>query len=666
MTKYIILLILSIYVFFDVPAMANADTLKIISVRGCVDNPPYEFIDEDGNLAGFNVDLCKELMNMIGVSYEMKLDNFRKITEEIQEKKIDVIMGITYSESWSKKMYFSIPHNYIYYGVVHRNDFIYTSIEDLNNIDIIVQDGKYSAQIVESLGLSDNMIYVQNIADGLALISNGEYDAMVCNHIIAYNIMERMNISNLGIDLIYELDPQKYCIACNMDDEVLLNKLNNALQILKSNGYYDNLYNKWLHLYEDNIVPKDFYYILLFALIVIIVAILFIIMLRIRVRDATKKIRYQRDKIKLLYNEQATVLQELPIGVALFNKGGQLIYVNDVTVQILHFSDVRDILSKRICIYDDSSISEEIKNDMKKGRIINAILKYDLAGNKNISSKLGDTTVYLEFKSFPFKNKGGDVERFVVLLNDITEQRTKELKLQSSYKELRIAKEKAELSDKLKSAFLANVSHEIRTPLNAIVGFSDLLCNTEDIEEKGEYRNIININSELLLNLIGNILDLSKIESGYVELQKIRFDLSEHIRNIAISFEQRFVNPDVKFYCHNPYDSYFIRTDKNRLTQVVTNFINNAFKFTYIGSITLEYYEEDNGVVIRVVDTGIGISEDKQEKIFERFYKVDDFSQGTGLGMAISKAIMEACGGKIGVESKLGQGSTFWAWFPKE
>lgn len=239
-------------------------------------------------------------------------------------------------------------------------------------------------------------------------------------------------------------------------------------------------------------------------------------------------------------------------------------------------------------------------------------------------------------------------------------------KLRASEASLIKEKEKAEYSDRLKSLFLANMSHEIRTPLNAIVGFSQLITQEDNYETKEEYSKLITTNSNLLLSIISDILDLSKIESGIIESESQEFDFSETFRYLEQTLRQEIKNENVPLIAKNPYNHCIIKGDRHRLSQVITNFVINANKFTMKGYIEMSYRYEKGGLYIYVKDTGIGIKKEHQEKIFERFYKVNEFTQGTGLGMSICKAIMDQCNGKIGVESVYGEGSTFWCFYPCE
>ena len=256
-----------------------------------------------------------------------------------------------------------------------------------------------------------------------------------------------------------------------------------------------------------------------------------------------------------------------------------------------------------------------------------------------------------------FRPEDGIID-MVCINYDITELKETEMKLIK-------ARDNAENLDRLKSAFLANMSHEIRTPLNAIVGFSGLLVDTEDKEERSQYMSIVQENTELLLQLISDILDLSKIESGTFEIVKGKVDVnvlcSEIVRSLSMKAPE---GVELRFDDHLP--QCIICSDKNRLTQVISNFINNALKFTFSGFISLSYCEVDGEFLkFSVRDTGTGIPADKVNTIFDRFVKLNTFVHGTGLGLSICKSIVEQMGGSIGVESKEGEGSCFWFVIPK-
>lgn len=282
--------------------------------------------------------------------------------------------------------------------------------------------------------------------------------------------------------------------------------------------------------------------------------------------------------------------------------------------------------------------------------------KQKLPENRIILRVLENNATDYSYSSFTYsavEDEAGNVVVITFIQRDITEDIIYQQNLIT-------AKNKAEEADKLKSTFLANMSHEIRTPLNAIVGFSELLTETDDAEEKFEYKQLIETNSEILLKLIGDILDLSKIEVGSIDINRQKLNLCQLCDELYRSFQQRIKNPKVTLKLINPYTKCVANFDKYRFMQIFTNFATNAIKYTPQGEIVMGYECMPGQVRIYVKDSGIGIPEEKKNRIFSRFEKLDTFAQGTGLGLSICKAIADATGGEVGFKSKANIGSEFW------
>lgn len=282
--------------------------------------------------------------------------------------------------------------------------------------------------------------------------------------------------------------------------------------------------------------------------------------------------------------------------------------------------------------------------------------KQKLPENRIILRVLENNATDYSYSSFTYsavEDEAGNVVVITFIQRDITEDIIYQQNLIT-------AKNKAEEANKLKSTFLANMSHEIRTPLNAIVGFSELLTETDDAEEKFEYKQLIETNSEILLKLIGDILDLSKIEVGSIDINRQKLNLCQLCDELYRSFQQRIKNPKITLKLINPYTKCVANFDKYRFMQIFTNFATNAIKYTPQGEIVMGYECMPGQVRIYVKDSGIGIPEEKKNRIFSRFEKLDTFAQGTGLGLSICKAIADATGGEVGFKSKANIGSEFW------
>ena len=276
-----------------------------------------------------------------------------------------------------------------------------------------------------------------------------------------------------------------------------------------------------------------------------------------------------------------------------------------------------------------------------------------------VYDKQSRTKMWYTINSIPEHDDHGNIIGSFGLIHNINNLMETQLKMQKE-------KERANDSSRLKSTFLANMSHEIRTPLNAIVGFCDILHTIESPEEKAELLKIIHNNCNNLLQIINDILVLSELDSNGMTINPEKCDFAQEFTLLCKSLEQRVSEPSVKFITENPYSSLMVNIDKGRISQVITNFLTNSVKYTHEGHIKLGYIVKDNGLRIYCEDTGSGIPKDKLEKIFERFFKVNEYIQGAGIGLSICKAIVNKCKGKIGVESEEGKGSTFWIWVPCE
>ena len=250
-------------------------------------------------------------------------------------------------------------------------------------------------------------------------------------------------------------------------------------------------------------------------------------------------------------------------------------------------------------------------------------------------------------------------ENMVLTVHDITQ-------LKETEKQLTLAKEKAENADLSMSAFLANMSHEIRTPLNAITGFAEVLASANTEEEKAQYQEIIKMNADLLLQLVNDILDMSKIEAGTLEFVYTKVDINLLLSDLRQLFQMRVndAGKNIQIIAEPSLPSCSIETDRNRVAQVLSNFTTNAIKFTQEGTISIGYEARDTELYFYVTDTGAGIPADKLPEVFGRFVKLNKDKKGTGLGLSISKTIVNKLEGQIGADSVEGKGSTFWFTIP--
>lgn len=518
---------------------------RFIIAKGDMQFAPFEFLNEKGEPDGFSVELFRAMMARLGIKYKLTLEDWGKVQNELNNKQIDLAIGMIYSKERAETVKFGIPHCMISYNIVCRKDNDFANLDQLKGKSIIVQHKDRAHEYLLTTGLTDKIITVKNIAEAVKLLASGRYDAVLSFDISSFYFVRKSGYDNLLVHLT-DIVPERYSVVVNTNNEDLLYMLNATIYQMKIDGEYDKIYYKWFGVYESPKISKVVWYILALLGGCLILFGVFIGVLRIRVKQATRALQRRNNEMSKLVKE--------------------------------------------------------------------------LRGENEIRLKVEENLI----------------------------------------KE----KERAEESDRLKSAFLANMSHEIRTPLNAIVGFSSIICETENEQDKGKFLDIILKNNELLLQLINDVLDLSRIESGTLMMNFDYFQLSDACDQVLSSVNLESKRKEVQLVREIDFDCLLF-SDRSRIIQVIINFLNNSFKFTNIGTITLRTRQVgEDRVEIAVIDTGIGIDKDKKELVFERFTKLNAFSQGTGLGLSICQNIIERIHGTIGVESEVGVGSKFWIQLP--
>lgn len=352
------------------------------------------------------------------------------------------------------------------------------------------------------------------------------------------------------------------------------------------------------------------------------------------------------------------IFDNIPVGVEIYNEAGILVDVNAEDLAMFGLQRKEEMLG--IDLLHNPNIGPErtriiMENDESR---FHFDYDFDLTRGYYPSHRTG--TMNLITKIRKLFHSDGQCIGYVMINIDNTRYRDREL-------ELTAAKERAERADQLKSAFIANMSHEIRTPLNAIVGFSSLMAETDNRDERRMYQDIIDQNNSQLLKLIDDVLDLARIESETFVVEKQPFDPIGLCNDIVLSMSMKGES-GVAIGVAEGLPACSLHSDRIRVSQVLGNLLGNAIKFTPQGSITLGFDvdEKQHSIRFYVTDTGIGIPEEKQEAVFERFVKLDSFVPGSGLGLSISRSIVEELGGTMGVESTVGQGSTFWFTLPLE
>ncbi|MGM0551899.1 MAG: transporter substrate-binding domain-containing protein [Bacteroidota bacterium] len=550
---------------------------SVIHAVGDYSYPPYEFLNDQGEPDGFNVEIMRAVAKAMDLTVHISMYPWVDVRDSIEAGKVDVVMGMYRTEERDRTVDFSIPHFISTYAVFVRDDSEIKKVSDVLDKRILAQRGDLAHDFLVENAVGNELILYTDWRDVIRALANGQGDCAVLSRLQGVQLIQHEEIKGvkaIGAPILQ----REYCMAVQEGNQSLLSELNEGLSIIKANGQYDKIYSKWFGVYEQSVVSwhnfwKYLFWIAVPLLTVTLLVLLWSYTLRRRVRQRTAALNRElrermRIEVKLKENEQ------------------------DLKAQNEEYLAVIEELRQR---------NEQIR--------------------------------------------------------DINQQ-------------LKQAKEKAEENDKLKTAFLANMSHEIRTPMNGIIGFSNLLLTPVDEQQQKHYAGIIAKSADRLLRLLNDLIDISKIETGQMELNFQLIDVSNLMKEWAdfYSMHARDKSIHLQLYTPNHASKHTLYTDKERLGQVLSNLLSNAFKHTQKGRIVLGYEPTNGAIRFWVSDTGKGIDQHQQQTVFERFRQATKepygHAEGAGLGLAIAKSIVELLGGSIGLESTPGKGSTFWFILP--
>jgi len=674
MNKISKLILLSCFICSSLAIRANYLNKDSIYIKTNYDYPPYHFLNENSEPTGFSIDILNAISKTMGLDVHLELDDWTKVRLDLENNRIDAVMGMSYSPERGRKFNFSAPYIYITHSIFTRKNSNINSLEELKEKQVLVVKGDIMHDYLVSNKITKYIVPVKNYLTALRLLSAGEYDCVLINKLHGQYAITQYNLSNLK-PVGNAIQPKEICFAVvKKERKGLLAQINDGLQIIKSTGEYDKIYDKWFGIYERNDIKTQVYKIITLIFVPIAVLLFLIIFwtwsLRKQVSLKTSELQNElneRKKTELQLIHEKSLLNSMinAIPDLIFYKNKKNIYIgcNQAFCQFNNKKPSEIIGKSDFEIFSTDKAQHYYESD------------YELIEHKKIYRKEtweiseSGKNFLLDTLKVPFTDEEGNILGIVGICRDITERYHTEIDLKN-------AKEKAEESDRLKSSFLANMSHEIRTPMNAIIGFSDLLVDSDTKgDEREELVTHINNNCNTLLHLIDDIIDLAKIEANELNIFIKTTNINDILQELHENFTETKKNIskkhiDIRLDDQKFKSNFYLETDPYRLRQIVINLTDNALKYTEKGSVNIGYtiLNKLNLVEFYIKDTGIGIPVEKQEDIFQRFNKIESDTnklyRGTGLGLTITKNLIERLGGNIRVKSKVNEGSTFYFTLP--
>ncbi len=649
----------TVYIFLFVFAILTAAKAQDVVKVGAFNFFPAIFQDTDGVVKGFYVDALNELGKKENIKFVYIYGSWDEGLERIKTGEVDILTSVAITEERLNYMDYSATPLLTVWSEVYVNPKSeINGILDLEGKTIAVMksdfNGSFLKQLTDKLNIKCEFIETADFEEVFKLISKKKVDAGVVNNTFGVPKSDEYGLLSSGI--IFNPFDIFFTVKKGSNEEIL-KILNNYLHNWKHDrtSVFNTSRQKWSHGKVGAIItfPEWLQKAIYITLFVFVLLIAFVVLLRYRVKVATEKVKYS----ELLFK---SFMENTPGFVYIKDENLNHIFRN-LMVDKVNMKAPNDINSSAKTVFEPH-IAELVE---KADKEILRLEKNQL--NLQYQCKLKGEYVWLHDYKFYLKLPNGNPAIGGISF-DITTLKETEL-------ELIIAKEKAEESDRLKSAFLANMSHEIRTPMNGILGFSELLKEPDLTGgQQLEYIRIIEKSGKRMLNIINDIVDISKIEAGLMKLDSKESNINEQIEYIYTFFKPEAEAQKLKFSFNNalPAKEAVVTTDREKLYAILTNLVKNAIKYTHNGSIEFGYNlkkdNETDELEFYVKDTGIGIPKERQQAIFERFIQADIADimayQGAGLGLAISKAYVEMLGGKIRVESEEGKGSCFYFTLP--
>ncbi len=668
--KYIYYSLLTISIGFSQNLFSQinrSEKQQIIKV-GVYDNPPKIFLNDNGKPDGVFIDVIKEIGERENLQFEYQFDTWDHLYKKLQSGEIDVLPDMVFSAERDSVFTLSkLPLLNSWSEFFSRKDLQLRSILDLQNLRVGVLKGSIEEKyLIESVPKEFNVQYqvitYDSYTSSVIALKKNEIDVILGDRFFAFSKLFDKTIKPtdivlkpLGIHFAFQKNKNAQLVA--LFDKNILALRNDTKSI-----YYKSLF-QWLNQDAKKGVPDYIKWIIWIIIIVLIICLAFVLLLRKIIQDKTRELSEAMKIVGENENQLKSIADNIVNGmiyqiVTIDEDKRKFNYVSDGVIK-LYGCTAAEVMEDPSLIY--SRIHPDDRHIMRAA---------ELKAIQNMSNYITevrvinpDNTIRWSYTIAKPRIIGGLV-CWDGIEFDISERKQLEI-------ELNVAKEKAEESDRLKTAFLANMSHEIRTPMNGILGFADLLkVPGLNGNQQQKYIKIIEKSGIRMLNIINDIINISKIESGQMEVLLEQSNVNEQLEYIYTFFKPETEKKQIQLSYKKalPFDEAFITTDREKLFAILTNLVKNAINHTEKGGVEFGYIKKDQFLEFYVKDTGIGVPKNRQSAIFERFIQADIANkmaqQGAGLGLSISKAYTEMLGGKLWLESEEGTGSVFYFTLP--